>query len=129
MVKFCKGPICSSDGLLFHLNATTSGSNSGLPTQRLFIDDATIDEQRAPMSTILDETYKIAVTRFDKRIRVGGMAEVVGFNLNILKKRCETLKMVVQDLYQGGGDIAQAHFDGQPNDTGWYPNSWADCIQ
>ncbi|EJD6379023.1 D-amino acid dehydrogenase [Providencia rettgeri] len=69
-----------------------------------------IDEQRSPMSTILDETYKIAVTRFDQRIRVGGMAEVVGFNLNILKKRCETLKMVVQDLYQGGGDIAQAQF-------------------
>ncbi|MEY0661117.1 D-amino acid dehydrogenase [Providencia rettgeri] len=69
-----------------------------------------IDEQRSPMSTILDETYKIAVTRFDQRIRVGGMAEVVDFNLNILKKRCETLKMVVQDLYQGGGDIAQAQF-------------------
>ncbi|WP_353166784.1 D-amino acid dehydrogenase [Providencia sp.] len=69
-----------------------------------------IDAQRAPTSTILDETYKIAVTRFDERIRVGGMAEVVGFNLNILKKRCETLKMVVQDLYQGGGDIAQAQF-------------------
>ncbi|WP_439652866.1 D-amino acid dehydrogenase [Providencia manganoxydans] len=69
-----------------------------------------IDAQRAPTSTILDETYKIAVTRFDDRIRVGGMAEVVGFNLNILKKRCETLKMVVQDLYQGGGDIDQATF-------------------
>ncbi|WP_140179500.1 D-amino acid dehydrogenase [Providencia stuartii] len=69
-----------------------------------------IDAQRAPTSTILDETYKIAVTRFDERIRVGGMAEVVGFNLNILKKRCETLKMVVQDLYQGGGDIEQATF-------------------
>ena len=69
-----------------------------------------IDEQRSPMSTILDETYKIAVTRFDQRIRVGGMAEVVGFNLNILKKRCETLKLVVQDLYQGGGDIEQARF-------------------
>ncbi|KGI83398.1 amino acid dehydrogenase, partial [Exiguobacterium mexicanum] len=62
-----------------------------------------IDEQRSPASTILDETYKIAVTRFDDRIRVGGMAEVVGFNLDVLKKRCETLKMVVQDLYQGGG--------------------------
>ncbi|EPL6452982.1 D-amino acid dehydrogenase [Providencia rettgeri] len=69
-----------------------------------------IDPQRAPASTILDETYKIAVTRFDERIRVGGMAEVVGFNLEVLKKRCETLKMVVQDLYQGGGDIAQAQF-------------------
>lgn len=69
-----------------------------------------INAQRAPTSTILDETYKIAVTRFDERIRVGGMAEVVGFNLEILKKRCETLKMVVQDLYQGGGDISQAQF-------------------
>ncbi|GAB1438439.1 D-amino acid dehydrogenase [Providencia sp.] len=69
-----------------------------------------IDAQRSPTSTILDETYKIAVTRFDERIRVGGMAEVVGFNLNILKKRCETLKMVVQDLYQGGGDIEKAQF-------------------
>lgn len=69
-----------------------------------------IDAERAPTSTILDETYKIAVTRFDERIRVGGMAEVVGFNLEILKKRCETLKMVVQDLYQGGGDISQAQF-------------------
>ncbi|MBP6121409.1 MULTISPECIES: D-amino acid dehydrogenase [Providencia] len=69
-----------------------------------------IDAQRAPVSTVLDETYKIAVTRFDDRIRVGGMAEVVGFNLDILKKRCETLKMVVEDLYQGGGDIEQAQF-------------------
>ncbi len=69
-----------------------------------------IDASRAPTSTILDETYKIAVTRFDNRIRVGGMAEVVGFNLNILKSRCETLKMVVQDLYEGGGDIGKATF-------------------
>ncbi|MCW2254538.1 D-amino-acid dehydrogenase [Providencia alcalifaciens] len=69
-----------------------------------------IDEQRAPTSTVLDETYKIAVTRFDERIRVGGMAEVAGFNLGIRKKRCETLKMVVQDLYPGGGDITQATF-------------------
>ncbi|MEW3612141.1 FAD-dependent oxidoreductase, partial [Pseudomonas aeruginosa] len=30
-------------------------------------------EDGAPVSTILDETYKIAITRFDQRIRVGGM--------------------------------------------------------
>lgn len=44
-----------------------------------------INAERAPTSTVLDETYKIAVTRFDDRIRVGGMAEVVGFNLDVLK--------------------------------------------
>lgn len=30
------------------------------------------EEDGAPVSTILDETYKIAITRFDQRIRVGG---------------------------------------------------------
>ncbi|MFX5587300.1 FAD-dependent oxidoreductase, partial [Acinetobacter baumannii] len=38
------------------------------------------DASAAPVSTILDETYKIAVTRFDDRIRVGGMAEIVGYD-------------------------------------------------
>ncbi|MGE0071992.1 MAG: D-amino acid dehydrogenase, partial [Thiomonas sp.] len=31
-----------------------------------------VDETRAPRSTVLDETYKIALTRIDQRIRVGG---------------------------------------------------------
>ncbi len=30
------------------------------------------DETRAPQSTLLDESYKIALTRFEQRIRVGG---------------------------------------------------------
>src|SRR3990167_9055572 len=37
----------------------------------------------APTSTILDETYKVAITRFDNRIRVGGMAEIAGFDLSL----------------------------------------------
>ncbi|MDE1473586.1 D-amino acid dehydrogenase [Xenorhabdus bovienii] len=69
-----------------------------------------MDEARAPTSTVLDETYKIAITRFDNRIRVGGMAEMVGFNMNVPNNRCETLKMVVQDLYHSGGNVAEATF-------------------
>lgn len=30
------------------------------------------DEKAAPLSTVLDESYKVAITRFDNRIRVGG---------------------------------------------------------
>ncbi|MDE1980263.1 MAG: D-amino acid dehydrogenase, partial [Betaproteobacteria bacterium] len=41
------------------------------------------DESLAPRSTVLDETYKIALTRFDQRIRVGGMAELGGFDLRL----------------------------------------------
>jgi len=63
----------------------------------------------APQSTVLDETYKIAITRFDQRIRVGGMAELSGFNLGLNEDRRATLQMVTQDLFPGG-DMAQASF-------------------
>jgi D-amino-acid dehydrogenase len=69
-----------------------------------------VDAARAPVSTILDETYKIAVTRFDDRIRVGGMAELSGFNLDLNPRRRETLELVVNDLFPGAGDTAQASF-------------------
>lgn len=67
------------------------------------------DETRSPISTVLDETYKIAVTRFDNRIRVGGMAELSGFDLSLHPRRRATLEMVVSDLFPGG-DIDRATF-------------------
>ncbi|GAA5099897.1 D-amino acid dehydrogenase [Wohlfahrtiimonas larvae] len=69
-----------------------------------------IDETSAPTSTILDETYKIAITRFDNRIRIGGMAEISGYNLNLNPKRRKTLEFVTNDLYPGGGDLPKAEF-------------------
>ncbi|KAF1716600.1 D-amino acid dehydrogenase [Pseudoxanthomonas wuyuanensis] len=68
------------------------------------------DAAMAPASTILDETYKVAITRFDDRIRVGGMAEVVGFDLSLPPRRRATLEKVVTDLYPRGGDLANASF-------------------
>ncbi|WP_153099715.1 D-amino acid dehydrogenase [Paraburkholderia hayleyella] len=69
-----------------------------------------IDTAAAPVSTVLDETYKIAITRFDNRIRVGGMAEIVGFDKTLKRARRETLEMCVNDLFPGGGDTSQASF-------------------
>ncbi|RKP59261.1 D-amino acid dehydrogenase [Pararobbsia silviterrae] len=69
-----------------------------------------VDASHAPVSTVLDETYKIAVTRFDDRIRVGGMAEVVGYNRELNPARRATLEMVVNDLFPGAGDTASATF-------------------
>lgn len=68
------------------------------------------DESAAPVSTILDETYKIAVTRFDERIRVGGMAELSGFDLRLKDARRKTLELVVNDLFPDSGHVAQAEF-------------------
>lgn len=68
------------------------------------------DAEGAPRSTVLDETYKVAITRFDERIRVGGMAELSGFNLALNPRRHDTLAMVVRDLFPQGGDLEQATF-------------------
>ncbi|MBB3103096.1 D-amino acid dehydrogenase [Azomonas macrocytogenes] len=76
------------------------------------------DPAMAPVSTILDETYKVAITRFDQRIRVGGMAEIAGYDLSLNPKRRATLEMIVNDLYPQGGALGEAEFW-----TGLRPNT------
>lgn len=68
----------------------------------------------APTSTILDETYKVAITRFDNRIRVGGMAEIASFDLSPNPRRRETLEMIVNDLYPPGRRFDSSHFLDRP---------------
>jgi len=63
----------------------------------------------APQSTVLDETYKIALTRLGDRLRVGGMAELAGFDLRLNPRRRATLEKVTRELFPGG-DLAQAQF-------------------
>jgi D-amino-acid dehydrogenase len=64
----------------------------------------------APESTIMDETFKVAVTRLGDRIRVGGTAELAGYNLKLRQARRDTLNHVVTDLFPRGGDISKAEF-------------------
>jgi D-amino-acid dehydrogenase len=68
------------------------------------------DAQFAPESTIMDETHKVAVTRLGDRIRVGGTAELAGFDMTLRESRRETLNHVVTDLFPKGGDLSQATF-------------------
>ena len=68
------------------------------------------DATKAPESTVMDETYKVAVTRLGDRIRVGGTAELTGYSLALRDARRDTLDHVVTDLFPGGGDVARATF-------------------
>lgn len=68
-----------------------------------------VDASLAPESTVLDETYKIALTRLGDRIRVGGMAELGGFDLRLNPRRRETLEKVTRELFPGG-DLTKAEF-------------------
>ncbi|AWM26481.1 D-amino acid dehydrogenase [Sinorhizobium fredii] len=64
---------------------------------------------RAPESTVMDETYKIAITRLGDRIRVGGMAEISGYTNDLGHARRRTLDHSVTDLFPGG-DLRRASF-------------------
>lgn len=67
------------------------------------------DEARAPVSTVMDETFKIAITRLGDRIRVGGMAEISGYTNDLGEPRRLTLQHSVMDLFPGG-DVSKASF-------------------
>lgn len=68
------------------------------------------DADAAPVSTIMDETYKTAITRLGDRIRVGGTAELAGYDLTLRPARQRALEQSFTDLFPRGGDVAQASF-------------------
>lgn len=112
----CGDDIIKADAYVVAFGAYSTALLAGLvsipvyPLKGYSLTIPITDPASAPFSTVLDETYKIAITRFDDRIRVGGMAEIVGFNTQLAPARRETLEMVVRDLYPHGGDISQAVF-------------------
>jgi D-amino-acid dehydrogenase len=68
------------------------------------------DAAMAPVSTVMDETYKVAITRLGDRIRVGGTAELAGYSTRLRAPRRATLAHSVGDLFPHGGDLARASF-------------------
>jgi D-amino-acid dehydrogenase len=68
------------------------------------------DTTRAPESTLLDETYKIAITRLGDRIRVGGMAEISGFDRSLPPRREATLLHCLNDLFPGAAETRETGY-------------------
>lgn len=68
------------------------------------------DPDGAPVSTVMDESYKVAITRLGNRIRVGGTAEISGYDLQLRQARRDTLEHSVGDLFPKGGDLSKATF-------------------
>jgi len=58
----------------------------------------------------MDETYKVATTRFKDRIRVGGTAEIAGWDTALRPHRRGPLERSLRDLFPRAGDIARASF-------------------
>jgi D-amino-acid dehydrogenase len=68
------------------------------------------DPDAAPVSTVMDESYKVAITRLGDRIRVGGTAEVSGYSSTLYAARRATLDHSLIDLFPRGGNPAEASF-------------------
>ncbi|MFM0630952.1 D-amino acid dehydrogenase [Paraburkholderia xenovorans] len=112
----CGEELVRADSFVVALGSYSTQFLSGLvkipvyPLKGYSITAPIVNEASAPVSTVLDETYKIAITRFNDRIRVGGMAEIVGFDKSLRQARRETLELCVNDLFPGGGDTSKASF-------------------
>jgi len=65
---------------------------------------------RAPVSTVMDESYKVAITRLGDRIRVGGTAELSGYNTRLHPARRATLELSVRSLFPAAGDYTNMAF-------------------
>lgn len=94
----------SKDLLADHLNIPV------YPVKGYSMTADIIQADHAPESTVLDETYKIAITRLGQRIRVGGMAHVMGFNLESDPRKENTLRFVLDDLFTDAGQLDGAKF-------------------
>ncbi|AEY01677.1 D-amino acid dehydrogenase small subunit [Oceanimonas sp. GK1] len=91
-------------------------------------------DEDAPQSTVMDETFKVAITRFDNRIRAAGTAELADFNKDLPAARRETIAHSVSSLFPEGGKMEEAEFwtgfrpmtpDGTPIIGGTrYKNLW-----
>ena len=80
------------------------------PVKGYSISVPIMDAARSPASTVMDETFKVAITRLGDRIRVGGTAELTGFNLGLRAPRRRALEHSVSDLFPDGGDLRRATF-------------------
>ena len=69
-----------------------------------------VDATCAPQSTLMDESYKIAITRLGDRIRVGGLAEISGYNNALPVRRRATLVHSLTELFPNAGDIDAASY-------------------
>lgn len=68
------------------------------------------DDSSAPQSTLLDETYKVAITRLGDRVRVGGMAELAGFDRSLKPQRQSTLEHSLFSLFPCATESTERSF-------------------
>lgn len=64
----------------------------------------------APATGVMDETYKVAVTRMGKRLRIAGTAEIGTREPKLRERPLATLLKVARDWFPGAASYANSQF-------------------
>ena len=77
-----------------------------IPTYGYSISAQVREDLNAPRSAVIDELYKVAITRMGNRVRVAGSAEIGGSLENKQLGAISTLYKVLQDWFPGAAHIS-----------------------
>jgi D-amino-acid dehydrogenase len=75
-----------------------------IPVYGYAISAALREPMDAPVSGIMDERYKVAISRIGNRVRVAGSAEIGGHPTKINKAAIQTLYKVLSDWFPAAAD-------------------------
>ena len=80
------------------------------PVKGYSITIPVLSDEDAPQSTIMDETYKVAITRLGNNVRAAGTAELTGHDLSLRQKSRATVRHSVQSLFPYAADMSDDQF-------------------
>ena len=80
------------------------------PVKGYSITVPVLSDEDAPQSTVMDEAYKIGITRLGNNIRAAGTAELTGYNLSLREKSRATVRHSVESLFPFAADMSDDQF-------------------
>ena len=89
------------------------GMGISLPTYPVKVYSASTAIQEfelAPQTSLFDDTYRVALTRLGKRIRIAGCAELGSSTLDLHQKAVNTLVKVADDWFPNAANYRTANF-------------------
>ncbi|MGE4569857.1 MAG: D-amino acid dehydrogenase [Gammaproteobacteria bacterium] len=80
------------------------------PVKGYSITVPVLSNEDAPQSTVMDETYKVAITRLGDNVRAAGTAELTGYNLSLREKSRATVRHSFESLFPFAADMSDDQF-------------------
>jgi D-amino-acid dehydrogenase len=69
-----------------------------------------IDDEKSPRAALMDESLKVAITRFGRNLRVAGTAELGNWQPTLREQALQTLLKVLDDWFPHAAKASSAHF-------------------